>query len=120
VNIQTGKEAEDHAESYLIAQGLRTLARNVCCRYGEIDIIMEHGLTVVFVEVRARREQRFQTGAGSVNYRKQQRLIRTASVVIQRMPVLQDRPVRFDVVAYNTSQKHRAAQWIQQAFDASN
>ena len=120
VNQQIGKKAEDCAERYLIAQGLTTLARNVCCKYGEIDIIMQQGATVVFVEVRARKHKRFQTAAGTVNYHKQQRLIRTASIVIQRMPALQDRPIRFDVVAYDTSSKNRQAEWIHQAFDASN
>ena len=120
VNTRTGKEAEDYAQNFLITQGLRTVARNVCCRYGEIDIIMEQGITVVFVEVRLRAQKGVQTGARSVSYRKQQRLIKTASLVIQRMPELQGRPVRFDVIAYDTLQKNRVPHWIQQAFDASN
>jgi putative endonuclease len=120
VNQQIGKEAEDCAERHLIAQGLTTLARNVGCKYGEIDIIMQQGATVVFVEVRTRKHNRFPTAASTINYHKQQRLIRTASIVIQRMPALQDRPIRFDIVAYDTSSRNRQVQWIQQAFDASN
>lgn len=120
MNTQAGNDAEDCAEAYLIARGLRTLARNVACRYGEIDIVMEQGATVVFVEVRLRISKKFQTGAGSVDYRKQQRLIRTAGLMIQCMPILRDRPIRFDIIAYDTLCKNRKAHWIRQAFDASN
>ena len=119
VNIQIGKDAENCAEDFLITQGLQTLDRNVSCRYGEIDLIMEQGTTVVFVEVRLRTQTRVQSGAESINFRKQQRLIRAAMHIIQRTPVLQERPIRFDVIAYNTRHKNRVPHWIQQAFDAS-
>ena len=119
VNTQTGKDAENCAEDFLITQGLQTLARNVGCRYGEIDLVMEQGTTVVFVEVRLRTHISIQSGAGSVDYRKQQRLIRAATHLIQRTPALQERPIRFDVIAYNNLHRHRAPYWIQQAFDAS-
>lgn len=119
VNTQTGKDAENCAEDFLITQGLQTLARNVGCRYGEIDLVMEQGTTVVFVEVRLRTHISIQSGAGSVDYRKQQRLIRAATQLIQRTPDLQERPIRFDVIAYNTRHRNRVPYWIQQAFDAS-
>lgn len=119
VNTQTGKDAENCAEDFLITQGLQPLARNVGCRYGEIDLVMEQGTTVVFVEVRLRTHISIQSGAGSVDYRKQQRLIRAATHLIQRTPALQERPIRFDVIAYNTRHRNRVPYWIQQAFDAS-
>ena len=87
--------------------------------YGEIDLVMEQGTTVVFVEVRLRTHMSIQSGAGSVDYRKQQRLIRAATHLIQRTPALQERPIRFDVIAYNTRHRNRVPYWIQQAFDAS-
>ena len=104
VNTQTGKDAENCAEDFLITQGLQTLARNVGCRYGEIDLVMEQGTTVVFVEVRLRTHMSIQSGAGSVDYRKQQRLIRAATHLIQRTPA---------------RHRNRVPYWIQQAFDAS-
>ncbi|QCZ92713.1 YraN family protein [Salinimonas iocasae] len=50
-----GQQAEDKAESYLLAQGLKTEARNFQTRYGELDIVMRDGQTWVCVEVKARR-----------------------------------------------------------------
>ena len=46
--------------------GLRCLARNYRCRLGEIDLIMQDGDTVVFVEVRQRRSARFGGAAASI------------------------------------------------------
>jgi len=47
-----GQWAENFAERYLELQGLSLLERNFTCRGGEIDLIMEHGEILVFVEVR--------------------------------------------------------------------
>ncbi|HEY9447372.1 MAG TPA: YraN family protein, partial [Burkholderiales bacterium] len=52
--INRGVEAEDRAAAYLEARGLRLVARNYRCRFGEIDLVMREGKTLVFVEVRRR------------------------------------------------------------------
>ncbi|MCP3669207.1 MAG: YraN family protein, partial [Gammaproteobacteria bacterium] len=49
-----GTEAEDLALEYLKQQGLTLLNRNYHCRRGEIDLIMQDGNFLVFVEVRYR------------------------------------------------------------------
>ena len=54
-----GREAERHAERWLKARGLQVLARNYRCRFGELDLVMRQGDTLVFVEVRLRRDERF-------------------------------------------------------------
>ncbi len=51
-----GAKAEKAAENYLQQQGLRRLAQNYQCRFGEIDLIMQDGDTLVFIEVRCRAE----------------------------------------------------------------
>lgn len=54
LHLQIGKYGEDKAEEYLASIGYRIIARNVSCKYGEIDIIASDGDDVVFVEVRTR------------------------------------------------------------------
>ena len=48
-----GRQGEAMAEAYLCAQGMRTLARRYRGGDGELDLVMEDGEQVVFVEVKA-------------------------------------------------------------------
>ena len=50
-----GRQWEDAALAWLQAAGLRLIERNFHCRYGEIDLIVSDGDTVVFAELVARR-----------------------------------------------------------------
>ena len=49
-----GADAEKFARRFLKKRGLKFLQGNYRSRYGEIDLIMEDGDTLVFVEVRYR------------------------------------------------------------------
>ena len=64
------------AADHLIGLGLRILARNWRCRYGELDLIaVDPGTdTVVFVEVKTRSGDGFGGLAHAVTPRKVQRL----------------------------------------------
>lgn len=44
-----GGDVEQSAVSYLLRQGLELVERNYRCRFGEIDLIMSEGKTLVFV-----------------------------------------------------------------------
>ena len=54
-----GDAAERQARNYLEQQGLHFLLQNYRCRSGEIDLIMQDGLELVFVEVKYRSQQKF-------------------------------------------------------------
>lgn len=75
---QHGAAAEQLAARFLESKGLRVLGRNLRWRDGELDLVCEHGDTLVFVEVRMRRDGRFGGAAASVGPVKQARLIRAA------------------------------------------
>ena len=60
-----GHQWERTAESFLRNRGLKLLQRNFSSRFGEIDLIMEDGKTVVFVEVRYRKYMQHGSGAES-------------------------------------------------------
>lgn len=49
-----GRQAESEACQYLQSQGLILISQNYRCRNGEIDIIMQDGQELVFVEVKFR------------------------------------------------------------------
>jgi putative endonuclease len=106
-----GERKEQLAERYLHAQGLRLLTRNYRCSLGEIDLIMQHGDCLVFVEVRYRKSDRFGSAAASVTPSKQRRIILTAQHYLQRHPTRQD--CRFDVLAISGSD---TIEWIENAF----
>jgi len=112
-----GQLVEQQAEQFLRKQGLKTLERNFHTKAGEIDLIMEDGDSLVFVEVRYRRQRGYGDGADSVTWHKQQRLIRAAQVYLQTRRQ-HDRPCRFDIVAGHGEQENIQLHWIKNAFDA--
>ena len=92
-----GRQGEIQALTYLQHNGLTLVERNFRCRLGEIDLIMlDHG-TLVFVEVRKRKNMRHGGAAGSVTASKQARLISAAQVYLSRYkehPGCRPRPPR--------------------------
>lgn len=115
-----GEDYELQAQQWLQGQGMQILARNFRGKTGEIDIIARDGEYLVFVEVRARSNRAYNTAAGSVDRRKQQRLVRTAQLFLQRHPGQSRLPCRFDVVAFEPPQSGSklAIRWIPGAFTA--
>lgn len=109
-----GRLAEDRALEFLQQQGLRLIERNYRSRFGEIDLVMEDGRMVVFVEVRFRGSPRYGGGLESVDRRKQAKLIATAACFLEQRRL--DRPARFDVAALEPNGDGLAIQWIKGAF----
>jgi len=114
-----GKDAEQQACRHLEALGLRTLQRNYRSRFGEIDLIMRDKDSLVFVEVRYRRQHRYGSGAESVDRRKQAKLLACARHYLLTNPKTSDRPCRFDVVAISGDHGSADIQWIRNAFTAT-
>ena len=107
-----GQAAEAHAEAFLKTQGLTLVARNWRCRFGEIDLVMQDGATLVFVEVRLRSRRDFGGAAASVTPAKQKKLLAAARQYLAALKTLP--PCRFDVVALSGD---AAPEWIRNAFD---
>jgi putative endonuclease len=108
-----GAEAEELAASLLAKQGLVVVARNYRTRFGEVDLVARDGATLVFVEVRARRWAAFGGAAGSVDARKQRRIVAAARHFLARLGT--EPPCRFDVVTLQGPQGEPA--WIRGAFE---
>lgn len=108
-----GRRAETAARDYLEQRGLQHRHSNFRCRFGEIDLVMEDGRTIVFVEVRLRRNAAFGGAAASVTPPKQRKLCSTAAIYLEQFRVAH-RPVRFDIVAFDGD--NAQPEWLRDAF----
>ncbi|WP_263142336.1 YraN family protein [Pseudomonas sp. RIT-PI-AD] len=115
----SGQAAEALACEHLLAQGMRLVAKNWRSRLGELDLVMLHGDTVVFVEVRYRRHAAWGGALESVDARKRAKLTRAAQQFLQQENRWAKCPCRFDVVAVSPGggQLPPRLDWIQNAFD---
>lgn len=113
---KSGRHWEKTAESYLRAQGLKLLQRNFSSRFGEIDLIMRDGQTVVFIEVKYRKSNRHGSGADAVTFHKQGRISRTAAWYLAKNPHRAESVCRFDVISINPNEKDQDIDWIRNAF----
>lgn len=84
LNHAQGRAGEDLAWAFLEKQGCRLIARNWHCRYGEIDLIVQHNGTLVFVEVKYRRNGNFGGSAYSINAAKLAKLQRSIETYLQQ------------------------------------
>lgn len=92
---------EQKARRFLEQQGLRYVAQNQTFKCGELDLIMQHQQTLVFVEVRHRQNARFGSALESVNWAKQQKWLKAANAWLAlRNQSLDTADCRFDVIAF--------------------
>ena len=94
--MNIGAQAEIAAARYLRQRGLQLVMQNYHCRFGEIDLIMQEGETLVFAEVRFRSSKDFGGAAASIDARKQSKLICTAQHYLSKLAHIP--PCRFDAV----------------------
>ena len=94
---EVGRKAESLAAEHLKIKGMSVVARNFLCKVGEIDLVMQDGTEIVFVEVRSRASQSFGGAAASVDASKRRKVARAARVWLAARGW--DGPCRFDVVA---------------------
>ncbi len=109
-----GFRAEKQVQDYLIQQGLIWRCSNYQCRLGEIDLIMQDGVYLVFVEVRVRRSNAFGHALETVNMTKQQKIIKTALWYLKANHLHERHPIRFDVVGLQGDPQ--TLTWIKNAF----
>lgn len=114
----TGARFEDRARRHLEHAGLHLVAHNFTTRWGELDLVMLDGQTLVFVEVRYRGEHDPGGAAASVTATKQSRLVRAASLFLAAHPKLAQLPSRFDVIAFDGTADAPHCRWLRAAFDA--
>ena len=110
--MSSGEGAEARAAAFLESRGLKIIARNYRCRFGEIDLVARSGAAVVFVEVRARASEAYGGAAGSITAAKRRRLLAAARHYLARRGG--DCECRFDVVLL--AGEPPRIEWIADAF----
>ena len=98
-----GRIGERVAAAFLQERGYRLLDRNFRSPWGEIDLVAEEQETLVFIEVRARRNDRMGSPLESITRAKQRKLVLTAQEYLQRNG-LEERQWRIDVVGIRLGQ----------------
>ena len=96
-----GLHGEQLACEALVERGYAIVTRRYSTKHGEIDIVARDGETLVFVEVKTRRDSSFGDPEESVTLQKQQRLVWMATDYLVRQTV-GEVACRFDVVGINT------------------
>ena len=112
-----GQAAENMAARFLEKHGLTVLTRNYRCRGGEIDLVCQTGKTLVFVEVRFRRNPNFGGAGASITFTKQKRIILAAQhyLLANKQP---NCDCRFDCLLLN-GMNEQNIDWIPNAFSSN-
>lgn len=110
-----GNRAENLALRFLQKAGLKLIERNFHCRYGELDLIMQHDNYLLFVEVRYRKNEKFGGALASIDHRKQAKLRRTAEFYLIKNK-LTDSACRFDILCLAGPLIKPEFLWIENAF----
>ena len=108
-----GDKSEQLAYAYLLKQGLQLIEKNFRCKQGELDLIMRDDHTLVIVEVRFRRSNKYGGAVESITLKKQTRIIAATQYYLLINKI--NSPIRFDVV---TMSNDTDINWIQNAFQS--
>ena len=114
ITTQQGNLAEKLAANYLEKQGLKQITSQYRSKFGEIDLVMQDQDTLVFIEVRLRKNKQFGGAEASINSSKQHKIVTTAAYYLQQHG---DWPCRFDVVLMDDLITNNII-WIKDAFQA--
>ena len=111
---EVGFKYENVAKEYLILQGLLFVESNFYTKFGEIDLIFfeKSSQTLVFVEVKYRRNDFFGTAIEMVTEKKQNRIFASSQVYLLKKNW--DRNVRYDIIG--VSKDSGNIEWLKNAF----
>lgn len=109
-----GQISEDRAAAYLMARGYTIRERNWRLGHKEVDIIAQKNGELVFIEVKARRNDHFGDAIEAVTENKIRNLVQAANAYVRYHRI--DRPVRFDIIAITGEPGHQTVEHIEDAF----
>ncbi len=99
-NVKHGIEGEVSAKMFLEDKGYKILDTNISFRgVGEIDIVAMDGETLVFVEVKARKDDKYGHPLDAVNLTKRKRIVAASGHYIAENKTLKYKDIRYDVIA---------------------
>jgi putative endonuclease len=98
---ELGKWGEELAAKYLQDNGYEILERDWKSGHHDLDIVAKEGHTLVIVEVKTRRDQRFGLPEEAVDYQKIRLLQQAAHLFVKSHNI--DGDLRFDIIAITGS-----------------
>ncbi len=117
---ESGKKGEDAALEYLLQRGMKLLARNWRSGHKELDLVMEDGDTIRFVEVRSREYPSIMEPFESINAAKRNKVISAAkgflAVKGKEGYLSGGKEVAFDIVSILFNGELFEIKYIQEAF----
>jgi len=114
-NKKTGNFGEQLALEYLTKHRMKHLESNYTCPLGEIDLIFRDKKTLVFVEVKLKKNPYFGKAASAVTPSKQKKIIKVAKYYIQEKK-LYTVFTRFDVIGIDRNEDEWEITHYQNAF----
>jgi putative endonuclease len=94
-----GAGEEELAANFLRDKGYFIIQKNYRVRQGEIDIVARDGGTIVFVEVKYRKDTKAGHPLEAVNFQKQRQICKTALFYLNQNKINPETtPIRFDVI----------------------
>ena len=115
-----GSYGEKIAAKFLKKQGYKIVAKNFLSAHGEIDLIAKNNDTLVFVEVKARKDcqahfDNYGLPREAVTKKKQEHIIYTARIYLDKHPC--ELEIRFDIIEVYLGDKNKVNH-IENAFYA--
>ena len=96
---QIGRDGEDEACAFLTGKNYQIVERNFRTRSGEIDIIAIDKEFLVFVEVKRLLHGDVDVLSHEVDSRKQEKIIKTAKIYLEKHREYNSKFIRFGVLA---------------------
>ncbi len=112
-----GNAGEELVAEALVRDGYQVRARNVRCKRGELDVVVEKGELLCFVEVRMRSNGATGDPSQTVSRAKQRRVILAAMEYLQRHRI-KGRMIRFDVASVIGRGRSGVVEVIPNAYEA--
>ena len=111
---EIGFKYENVAKEYLILQGLTFVESNFYTRFGEIDLIFfeKKSQTLVFVEVKYRKNDFFGSPIEMVTEEKQNKILASSQIYLLKKNW--DKNVRYDIIGLNRG--FDKIEWLKNAF----
>ena len=116
---EVGDRGEMLVAQLLQANGWKILETQWRCRCGELDLIACDRKSLLFIEVKTRSDRNWDAdGSLAITFKKQAKLIKSASIFLAQNPQLSEMACRFDValVRRTASEDFYLQTYIEQAF----
>lgn len=115
MTIKVGRTAEDVVLNYLKRRGFTIIARNVSFPFGELDLVASLKGTMVFIEVKYRKNNAFGFPYEAVSQKKQRKIILAAKAFLKDRPGAMPH-CRFDVISLSGDLTTPSIEHIEDAF----